>query len=110
MASGLDRYASTLELNPQYLAPILTSQAAMRGLTEAAMLDAKGRCWREPVSLSGSGSRTSARTRCGARSQGEIVVMTDDQEERVRALVRLNEFSNLYLHVGRYIEALSSRT
>ena len=36
--------------------------------------------------------------------QGEIVIMTDDREERVRALVRLNEFSNLFLYVGRYIE------
>ena len=30
--------------------------------------------------------------------------MTDDREERVRALVRLNEFSDLYLYVGRFIE------
>ena len=35
-------YASTLQLNPQYLAPVLTAQAAMRGLTEAAVLDSKG--------------------------------------------------------------------
>ena len=30
--------------------------------------------------------------------------MTDDREERVRALVRLNELSDLYLYVGRFIE------
>ena len=30
--------------------------------------------------------------------------MTDDKEERVRALVRLDEFSDLYLYVGRFIE------
>src|SRR5712691_5314876 len=35
---------------------------------------------------------------------GEVVIMTDDREERVRALVRLNEFSDLYLYVGRFIE------
>src|SRR5438105_13429241 len=42
MANDLDRSASTLVLNPQYLAPILTAQAAMRGLTEAAVLDRRG--------------------------------------------------------------------
>ena len=36
--------------------------------------------------------------------QGEVVVMTDDKDERVRALVRLDEFSDLYLYVGRFIE------
>src|SRR3954463_3002184 len=42
MAADLDRYANTLQLNPQYLAPALTAQAAMRSLTEAAVLDRKG--------------------------------------------------------------------
>src|SRR5579872_3372062 len=42
MASDLDRYAPTLQVNPEYLAPALTAQAAMRGLTEAAVLDRNG--------------------------------------------------------------------
>src|SRR5206468_6146865 len=37
-------------------------------------------------------------------NQGEVVIMTNDQDERVRALVRLGEFSDLYLYVGRFIE------
>ena len=35
--------------------------------------------------------------------QGEVVIMTDDREERVRALVRLNQFSDFFLYVGRFI-------
>src|SRR5438128_10244506 len=42
MSNDLDRSASTLQLNPQYLAPVLTAQAAMRSLTEAAVLDRRG--------------------------------------------------------------------
>src|ERR1700724_4638791 len=42
MATELDRSATSLQLNPQYLAPLLTAQAAMRGLTEAAVLDRNG--------------------------------------------------------------------
>jgi two-component system nitrogen regulation sensor histidine kinase NtrY len=37
-------------------------------------------------------------------NQGEVVIMTNDQDERVRALVRLGEFGDLYLYVGRFIE------
>jgi hypothetical protein len=36
---------------------------------------------------------------------GEVVIMTDDREERVRALVRLSDLSDLYPYVGRFIES-----
>src|SRR5437667_12662153 len=39
MAADLDRSAATLVINPQYLAPALTAQAAIRSLTEAAVVD-----------------------------------------------------------------------
>src|SRR6202047_488739 len=39
MANDLDRSASTLQINPQLLAPILTAQASMRGLPEVARRD-----------------------------------------------------------------------
>src|SRR5258707_5711582 len=42
MASDLDRYAASLQLNPHNLATLLTAQAAMRGLTEAAVVDRRG--------------------------------------------------------------------
>src|ERR1700720_1353806 len=42
MANGLDQYAATLIISPQDLVQALTIQASMRGLTEAAVLDAKG--------------------------------------------------------------------
>ena len=69
MAAGLDRYAASLQMNPQYLAPVLTAQAAMRNLTEAAILDRAERCWRAPVLFSASDSRMSAGMPCGARSR-----------------------------------------
>src|ERR1043165_2080555 len=38
MAGGFDRYAASLRLNPQYLAPVLKAQAAGRGLLGAGSL------------------------------------------------------------------------
>ncbi len=104
MAAGLDRYAASLQLNPQYLAPVLTAQAAMRGLTEAAILDSRGTMLARTGLVFGLGFEDVSLDSLRRAQQGEIVIMTDDREERVRALVRLNEFSNLFLYVGRYIE------
>jgi two-component system nitrogen regulation sensor histidine kinase NtrY len=104
MAADLDRYANTLQLNPQYLAPALTAQAAMRSLTEAAVLDRKGTMLARTGLAFALGFEDLSRDSLRRAQLGEVVIMTDDREERVRALVRLNELPELFLYVGRYIE------
>src|SRR5215212_695997 len=104
MAADLDRYANTLQLNPQYLAPALTAQAAMRGLTEAAVLDRKGTMLARTGLAFALGFEDLSRDALRRAQLGEVVIMTDDREDRVRALVRLNELPELFLYVGRYIE------
>jgi two-component system, NtrC family, nitrogen regulation sensor histidine kinase NtrY len=104
MASDLDRSAANLQLNPQYLAPVLAAQAAMRGLTEAAIVDNKGTMLARTGLVFALGFEDVGKDALRRAQQGEVVIMTDDREERVRALVRLNELSDLYLYVGRFIE------
>src|SRR5437764_7316618 len=104
MANDLDRYASTLQLNPDYLAPVLTAQAAMRSLTEAAVLDRRGTMLARTGLAFALGFEDVSKDALRRAHQGEVVIMTNDQDERVRALVRLGEFSDLYLYVGRFIE------
>jgi two-component system nitrogen regulation sensor histidine kinase NtrY len=38
-------------------------------------------------------------------SRGEVVVLTGDTEDRVRALVRLDGFIDAFLFVGRFVDA-----
>ena len=104
MATDLDRSAASFQLNPQYLAPVLAAQAAMRGLTEAAVLDRKGAMLARTGLVFALGFEDVSKDALHRARLGEVVIMTDDREERVRALVRLNEFSDLYLYVGRFIE------
>ncbi len=104
MAADLNHYAPSLQLNPQYLGPVLTAQAAARGLTEAAVLDRKGTMLARTGLIFALGFEDVSRDALRRAAQGEVVIMTDDKEERVRALVRLDEFSDLYLYVGRFIE------
>src|SRR5437660_2531260 len=104
MAADLDRSAATLAINPQDLAPALTAQAAIRSLTEAAVLDRRGTMLARTGLVFALGFEDVSQDALRRANQGEVVIMTNDQDERVRALVRLSEFSDLYLYVGRFIE------
>ena len=104
MSNDLNRYASTLQLNPQYLAPVLTAQAAMRSLTEAAVIDRHGAMLARTGLVFALGFEDISKAALKRADEGEVVIITDDQDDRVRALVRLDEFSDLYLYVGRFIE------
>src|SRR5437773_12341766 len=104
MAADLDRSAATLAINPQYLAPALTAQAAIRSLTEAAVVDRRCQMVARTGLAFALGFEDVSQGALRRANQGEVVIMTNDQDERVRALVRLGEFSDLYLYVGRFIE------
>jgi two-component system nitrogen regulation sensor histidine kinase NtrY len=104
MANALDQYAATMVISPQDLVQALTIQASMRGLTEAAVLDNKGNMVARTGLAFALGFEDVGEDALKRAKDGEVVVLTDDQEERVRALVSLGAFSGLYLYVGRFIE------
>src|SRR3984957_16861351 len=104
MANSLDQYAATMVISPQDLVQALTIQASMRGLTEAAVLDSKGNMLARTGLAFALGFEDVGEEALRRAKDGEVVILTDDQEERVRALVSLGGFSGLYLYVGRFIE------
>jgi two-component system nitrogen regulation sensor histidine kinase NtrY len=104
MANALDEYAATMIISPQDLVQALTIQASMRGLTEAAVLDSKGNMVARTGLAFALGFEDVSEEALRRARDGEVVIMTDDQEERVRALVALGGYSGLYLYVGRFIE------
>src|SRR5579863_9400897 len=104
MAQALNQYAATMVISPQDLVQALTIQASMRGLTEAAVLDSKGNVVARTGLVFALGVEDVGQEALHRADQGEVVIMTDDQEERVRALVSLGGFSGLYLYVGRFLE------
>jgi two-component system, NtrC family, nitrogen regulation sensor histidine kinase NtrY len=105
MAADLDRYAPTLQMNPQLLLAALTAQASMRGLTEAAIVGSNGKMIASTGLVFALGIEDLPKSALQRAAEGEVVVMTDDKEERVRALVQLDQFPGFYLYVGRFIEA-----
>ncbi len=103
MASDLDRDAWRLELDPKQLQRVVASQAALRGLSEAIIFDRQGKILaRAGLSFMFAFSPIPEAAMRRA-NQGDVVILTDDSHDRVRALVRLDQFGDAYLYVGRYI-------
>ncbi|NJO38224.1 MAG: HAMP domain-containing protein, partial [Rhizobiales bacterium] len=106
MAADIDREAPALVGDPVSFQRMFDTQAALRSLTEAIIFDGDGnRIARtglsfglEIESLPGAGHLEQA-------AAGEEVILTNDTEDRVRALVRLNSFEDTYLYVGRFVDA-----
>lgn len=107
MANDINREGGDLNRSPQRFSGFVASQAAIRGLTEAIVFEGQGRV------LARSGLAFSIESGLDqipywayekARS-GEVAVLTSDDDDRVRALVRLQGFYNeTYLYVGRFVD------
>jgi two-component system, NtrC family, nitrogen regulation sensor histidine kinase NtrY len=104
MSSDLNRDAAFLSVNPQRLNQIVAAQAALRSLSEAVVFAADGRLLaRTGFSLS-LGLEPIPEWAIRQADSGDVAVLTGDNDDRVRALVRLPAFGNAYLYVGRFVD------
>ncbi len=104
MARDVDRAAPSISGNSRQFSRLLAAQGLVRGLSEAYVFDGTGRIlasWslsfvldREPVS---SADVERARS-------GEMVLLTSEADDRVRAIMKLDRLVDAYLYVGRYVE------
>jgi two-component system nitrogen regulation sensor histidine kinase NtrY len=104
MANDLNRDAAELQLNPQRFAEVVSAQAALRGLTEAMVFDRGGQVLARSSLSFTLGFEPLPDSAIPAADEGDVAVMTNDSDNRVRALVRLDQFGPVYLYVGRFIE------
>ena len=105
MANDLNREAPLLARSPQFFNRMLSTQAGARGLPEALVTDGAGRVLaRSQLSLSLEFDLVSRAVLERVR-QGGVVVLTSDQDDRVRAIIRLNRFIDAYLLVGRFVDS-----
>jgi two-component system, NtrC family, nitrogen regulation sensor histidine kinase NtrY len=104
MANDLNRDAVHLALNPQHLEQVVSAQAALRGLTEAMVFDRAGHVLARSSLSFVLGFEPIPDEAAQRADEGDVAIMTNDSDDRVRALVRLNQFGDVYLYVGRYIE------
>ena len=105
MAQDLNRTWPRFVANLPSVERTVEIQAALRSLPEAIVFDSSGQIIaRAGLTLSLELERPSLSAIQDAE-RGEIVILTSDADDRVRALIGLDTIPRAYLYVGRYVDA-----
>ncbi len=105
-ASDFDRQAAIISANPNDLVHILRTQSTIRNFSETALFDAGGE-FIEQVGIDKEEEDTyvkMAKDNIAKANSGEVVVITNREAERVHALIKLNNYIDVYLMVGRFVD------
>ena len=105
MASDLNQQGPALINNRRAFSRVVEVHTELRGLSEAIVFDGSGRVFgRSRLSFSLAFERTPLEAMERAR-QGGIVYLSSDDDDRIRALIRLERFVDTFLMVGRFVDA-----
>lgn len=103
MANDLNRDASVLNVSPKKLMKVITAQATIRNLTEVVVFESSGKVLaRTGLSLTFDFEPFPEAAFQRARA-GEVATITSEKD-RIRAIIRLNNFVDTYLYVGRFVD------
>ena len=105
MANDLNRSAAELNSSRALFHQVMQAQSAVRNLPEAIVFQSDGDVLaRSRLSFTLEFDRFSEKDMELARA-GEVVTITADGGDRIRALVKLDRFIDAYLYVGRIVDA-----
>ncbi|MCB1592554.1 MAG: PAS domain-containing sensor histidine kinase [Alphaproteobacteria bacterium] len=104
MASDLDRQAEILLSKPEALDMVLETQSMLRNLPEIIIFRKDGKILaRSELTISLELEEVPSLVLKEA-DLGDVVLMTGKNRDRVRALVKLQNFNDAYLFVGRMVD------
>ena len=105
MASDMNRQAPLIQSNPQLLKLMIDDQVARRALSEAIMFDGFGNVVAQAaLSLSLLPDRIPEAIMIQVRA-GELAVISNTDDDRVRAIIKLENYFDTYLYVSRRVDA-----
>ena len=104
MARDLNRDGPLLESNSRLLHQALNLQAQLRGLSEAIVFDGTGKIMGRSGFTLALESEPIDKNYLESARNGEVPIFQNDTGDRVRALVRLDNFLDAYLFVGRIVD------
>lgn len=105
VANSINRQWPQLGQSDEALNRLLSGQAAQRGLTEAVIFEAD----MQVIAKAGYifalqiGELVPSRA-IALANLGEVAIVTSEDSDRVRALIRLQSVPGAYLYVGRFID------
>ncbi|RZI47412.1 HAMP domain-containing protein [Rickettsiales endosymbiont of Peranema trichophorum] len=103
IANSINKNYSVLIEEPEFFDIFLNKQAEFRNLAEAMVFTPRAVLAKTYLSFSLTFDRIAPEDFQKAE-KGEIVILKSDQQDRVRALIKLDKFLNTYLLVGRYVD------
>lgn len=105
MANDLNRDSLSLIGNPQLLKKVIERQSFIRNLSEAMVFEEDGRVLaKSGLTFSLEFDSIPIQNLIRART-GDIVMMTGENDDRIRALIYLENFGGTYLFVGRMVDS-----
>jgi two-component system nitrogen regulation sensor histidine kinase NtrY len=104
MARDLNRDGPLLETNPRLLHQGINLQAQLRGLSEAIVFDGTGRVMARSGFTLALENEPIDKEHLDAARSGDVPIFQNETGDRVRALVRLDNFLDAYLFVGRIVD------
>lgn len=104
MANDINREAPNLINNRKRFDLFLTNQAGVRNMTEALVVDSTGRVlanskYAYAITFSNLDDNFYNKAK-----QGEVAIADTENDNRIRAGLRLNQFVDAYLLVGRFVD------
>lgn len=105
MANDLNRQAYIVSQNPGRFVQIVGTQAQIRSLSEAMVVDGSGRVLaRAGIGAALVSDRLPFVAELNEARSGEVVFVETVNDQRVAAIVRLDRFLDAYLYVARYVD------
>ncbi|WP_425449945.1 ATP-binding protein [Virgifigura deserti] len=105
MANDLRREGPILLTNRQRVEQVMELQSTLRSLTEAVIIDEERQILAHAgYSLMLEFDLDLPEWALDRARRGEVVVLPSDTEDRVRALVRLDDYADTFLYVGRVVD------
>jgi len=105
MARDISRVAPILANDPNRFRRTIATQGALRSLSEAAVFDSSGRALLRWNNLGFSlFDETVPAWAFEQAREGEPVMLEAEADDRIKALVKLDRFIDIFLYVSRFVE------
>lgn len=105
LATDLNRVSNTLATNPTSYREYLKGQATFRNLPAIYVLNAEGQQLAAATSPKAPDLLIPQPLTFDAAAAGDLILSTDDSNDTMRALYRLEGYDGAYLYVIRFVDA-----
>ena len=105
MANDINRESAALSGNPAFLEEYLNNQAALRGLSEAVIVDGTGQILAKSQFAFALTFSNLDESWIDRAREGEVVIFDSGQGSKIRAAIKLNSYVDAFLLVGRFVDS-----